>query len=216
MATTIYATNDGRVVNFETTNWTDTRDATSGNTASVVANLNDMCQVSKVAGGRGGGTTYGCARGFFQFDTTSITHVPKAANIMIYGYSTSGAGTMYGVKSTQSGSLAASDFDAIDGWQTGGVDNISNVTIYTDLVGGSWDTSDYNRFTLTQQALVDIAGMTTFKIAVCNFANDIRAIEPSTATNRSGCHTSAYVGTTRDPSLIITEQDNSVFFGCNF
>ena len=36
---TIYATNDGRVINFETTNWTDTRDATSGNTASLTANL---------------------------------------------------------------------------------------------------------------------------------------------------------------------------------
>ena len=213
---TIYATNDGRVINFETTNWTDTRDATSGNTVNLGTSLIDMCQISKVSGGRGGGTTYGCSRGFFQFDTTSITHVPKSADFFVYGFSTSGAGAMYGVKSTQDSSLSINDFDAIDGWQTGGVDNIGNVTVYTDLVGGSWDTSDYNRFTLTQQALVDIAGMTTFKIALCNFSNDLRAIEPSTATNKSGCHTSTYTGTTRDPKLVITEQDNSVFFGANF
>ena len=213
---TIYATNDGRVINFETTNWTDTRDATSGNTASLGTSLVDMCQVSKVAGGRGGGTTYGCARSFFQFDTTSITHVPKSATMLIYGYSTSGVGLMYGVKSTQDSFLSTNDFDEIDGWQTGGVDNISNVTIYTDTVGDSWDTSDYNTFTLTQQALVDIAGMTTFKIAICNRLEDIRGIEPSTATNRSGCHTSAYSGTSSDPKLVIAEQDDAVFFGANF
>ena len=215
MATTIYATNDGRIINFETTNWTDTRDATSGNTVNVASSLIDMCQVSKVAGGRGGGTTYGCARGFFQFDTSSITHVPKQAVFRVYGFSTSDAGIMYGVKSTQSSSLSISDFDAIDGWQTGGVDNISNITLYTNGVGGSWNTSGYNTFTLTQQALVDIAGMATFKIAICNFSNDLRATEPSTATNKSGCHTSAYSGTSRDPMIQVVEQDNSVFFGCN-
>ena len=213
---TIYATNDGRVINFETTNWTDTRDATSGNTASLAANVADMCQISKVSGGRGGGTTYGCSRGFFQFDTTSITHVPKSADFFVYGFSTSGAGAMYGVKSTQDSSLSINDFDAIDGWQTGGVDNISNVIIYTDLVGSTWSTSDYNTFSLTQKALVDIAGLIQFKIAICNFYYDIRGTLPSVGTNRSGCHTSAYSLTSRDPKLVITEQDNSVFFGTNF
>ena len=211
---TIYATNDGRVINFETTNWTDTRDATNGNTVNSAASLLDMVQISKGVGR--GGTSYGCARGFFQFDTTSITHVPKSATFLVYGYSNSGVGVMYGVKSTQSSSLATTDFDAIDGWETGGVDNASNVTLYTNAVGSSWNTSGYNTFTFTQQALVDIAGMTTFKIALLNNVNDIRGIEPSTAVNRSGGHTSAYTGTSRDPSIVVVEQDNSVFFGANF
>ena len=214
MATTIYSTNDGRVINYETTNWTDTRDATSGNTASTSASILDAIQISKAAGR--GGTTYGCARGFFQFDTTSITHVPKSATFLVYGYSTSGVGVMYGVKSTQSSSLATTDFDAIDGWETGGVDNASHVTLYTNAVGSSWNTLGYNTFTFTQQALVDIAGMTTFKIALLNNVNDIRGIEPSTAVKRSGGHTSAYTGTSRDPSIVVVEQDNSVFFGANF
>ena len=214
MSTVIYATNDGRVINFETTNWTDTRDATSGNTVSTSASLIDMVQISKAAGR--GGTTYGCARSFFQFDTSSITHVPESARFDVYGYSTSGAGNMYGVKSTQSSSLGTGDFNAIDGWSTGGVDNISNVTLYTNIVGSIWSTSGYNAFTLTQQALFDIAAMTTFKIAILNFANDIRGIEPSSGVDRSGCHSSAYTGTSRDPKLAIIEQDNSVFVGCNF
>ena len=213
MATTIYSTNDGRVVNYETTNWTDTRDATSGNTASTGASLLDAIQISKAAGR--GGTTYGCARGFFQFDTSGITHVPKSAVISIYGYSTNGAGNMLGVKSTQDSSLSINDFDAIEGWETGGVDNVTNLTYYTGTIS-SWTTSNYNIIALTQTALVDIASLSTFKIALLQREYDVRGAEPSTAVNRSGFHTSAYAGTTRDPKLVITEQDNSVFFGCNF
>jgi len=61
-----------------------------------------------------------------------------------------------------------------------------------------------------------MAGTTKFKIALLNNTNDIRGAEPSATTLRSGCHTSAYSGTSRDPKLVITEQDNSVYFGTNF
>ena len=213
MATTIYATNDGRIINFETTNWTDTRDATSGNTVSTGGSIVDGLQISKASGR--GGTTYGCARSFFQFDTSGITHVPKSASFNVFGYSTNAVTGLYGVKSTQSNSLAIADFDNIEGWQTGGVDNGGNITKYTENLS-SWSTSGYNTFTLTQTALVNIASLSSFKIAILDNSYDIRGSEPSTANLRSGFHSSAYSGTTRDPKLIITEQENAVFFGANF
>ena len=213
---TIYATNDGRVINFETTNWTDTRDATSGNTAIVATGgttfSSEACRVSAVAGR--GGTTYAISRGFFQFNTTHITHVPKSATFLVYGYYYGAVGGMYGVKSIHDASLSTNDFDAIEGWQTGGVDNSSNLINYTNIVS-SWDTSGYNTFTLNQQALVDIAGTTEFKIAILNNTNDVRGAEPS-GNYRTGWYFPNYIGTSLDPKLVIVEQDNSVFFGTNF
>ena len=212
MATTIYSTNDGRVINYETTSWTDTRDATSGNSSSTASNQTTGIQIYQAAGR--GGTTYGISRAFFQFDTRSITHLPKSATLDIYGLTNNAAGVSTIVKGTQDSSLSINDFDAIEGWQTGGVDNRLNVTIYGNY--SSWSTSGYNSTSLVQIGLVDIAGLDTFKVCVLQNLNDLRAVTPSgTVSNSNGFFTSAKGGTTQDPKLVITEQENSVFFGTN-
>ena len=222
MAKTIYSgINDGYVL-MTGSDWPTVRDADTGLTANSVVSSYAYGIRANFTSGRGG-TTYAVARSFFEFDVSRITHVPKSGTLEIRGHTYS-ASDVVAVKGTQSGSLATSDFDAIDGWDGGSADgsgagsNVGNVTIYGATIS-SWSVISYNSFTLTQQALVDIAGLTTFKVCLIEEDNDLRDITPvapAGLNNYSGVRFSEYSGTSSDPKIVIVEQDNSVFFGANF
>ena len=96
------------------------------------------------------------------FDTSGINHIPKSAELHLYGL-TYGYSDVIVVKSNWTGILSTADFDSIVGWDgtnsdgAGGVSEIGNITRYSDEIS-TWDLTDYNRITLSQQALLDIAG----------------------------------------------------------
>lgn len=222
MATTIYSgSNDGYCFNSGT-NWVTVRDANTSSSANSSLSSYAYAVRASVASGRGG-TNYAVSRAFLEFDVSEVTHVPKSGQLRVHGHLTS-ISDVIAVKGTQSSSLATSDFDSIEGWDgssadgSGAGNNASNVTTYSDLIT-SWNTSAYNDFTLTQQALVDIAGLTTFKVCLIDSVADLRDVTPVAPwgpVNYAGVRFSEYSGTSSDPALRLTEQDNSVFVGCNF
>ena len=212
------STNDGRILKSDA-DWSTARDADSGTAASGLST--DAYAVrSSVASGRGG-TTYYVARSFFEFDVSSITHVPKSASCYIHGYNL-GAADMRLVQSNQSASLANGDFDAIVGWDgsssdgSGAGTNVSNVTLYDNAEISSWDTAIYNTITLSQQALVHIAGLSIFKCCLIEADNDLRDVSANGPDNRSGMYFADTSGTSRDPKLVVITQDDAVFMGANF
>ena len=222
MATTIYSgSNDGYCLKSGT-NWVTVRDADTGSSVNSSLGSYNYAIRASVAAGRGG-TNYAIARTFLEFDVSGITHVPQRGQLRVYGNVYSYADVV-AVKSNQSASLATSDFDAIEGWDGSSADgsgagsNSGNVTIYGSVIS-SWSTTGYNDFTLSQQALVDIAGLSTFKVCLIEEDADLRDITPVSPwgpLNYAGVRFSEYSGTSSDPALRLTEQDNSVFVGCNF
>ena len=222
MATTIYSgSNDGYCF-ISGSNWVTIRDADTSTSVNSSISAYPYGIRASVAAGRGG-TNYVIARSFLEFDVSGITHIPKNAKLLVRGVNF-GYADVVAVKGTQSASLGTADFDAIDGWDGGSANgsgagsNVGNVTVYGDAIS-SWSTSGYNTFTLTQQALVDIAGLSTLKVCLIEEDSDLRdttPAAPSGGTNYEGLRFSEYSSTGSDPKLIITEQDNSVFFGCNF
>ena len=222
MATTIYSgSNDGYCLKSGT-NWVTVRDADTGSSVNSSLGSYNYAIRASVAAGRGG-TNYAIARTFLEFDVSGITHVPQRGQLRVYGNVYSYADVV-AVKSNQSASLATSDFDAIEGGDGSSADgsgagsNSGNVTIYGSVIS-SWSTTGYNDFTLSQQALVDIAGLSTFKVCLKEEDADLRDITPVSPwgpLNYAGVRFSEYSGTSSDPKLVIVEQDNSVFVGCNF
>ena len=163
---------------------------------------------------------YGINRAFFEFDTSSITHIPKNASLSIKGidYGNADMACCRGYWSS------APYWGGIDGYSHGGSDGSgagdqsSNIIYYANTIT-SWSTSGYNNITLRQQALVDIAGNTEFKVALLEATHDLLDIEPTypgDTDNKSGLITVDAAGTISDPKLKLTTQDDSVFFGANF
>jgi len=222
MATTIYSgSNDGFVLKSGS-NWVTVRDADTGGSSSTSQTSNSYAIRASLTSGRGG-TTYYVARVFLEFDVSGITHVPESGTLEVRGH-TFGNADVVAAKGTQSASLGTSDFDAIEGWDgssangSGAGSNASNITIYGSELS-IWSVSGYNSFTLTQQALVDIAGLSTFKVCLLENDSDIRdatPAAPSGVNTYSGLRFSEYSSTGSDPKIVITEQDNTVFFGANF
>ena len=219
MATTIYSsTNDGFIYKTSSpgvASWADARDATSGTATSNTQRTTDAIRALIVGAGRG--THYSVSRAFFEFDVSEITHLPKSTRVQIQGFGSSAA-DMRLVKSNQSATLANADFDAIEGWVAGAA-NHGAVTYYDGAEITTWSTSGYNTIILNQQALVDIAGSTTFKCCLIEADQDLRNVAPtapSGLTNQSGVYFADTTGTSADPKLLIEEQDNSIFFGTNF
>ena len=222
MATTIYSgSNDGYCF-ITGSNWVTIRDADASTTAVSSGTSNAYGIRASLATGRGG-TNYAIGRSFLEFDVSGITHVPKSGTLEVRGH-TFGVADVVAVKGTQSASLGTADFDAIDGWDGSSADgsgagsNATNVTVYGATIS-SWSTTGYNSFTLTEQALVDIAGLATLKICLIEEDMDLRDSTPTAPAgeiNYAGLRFSEYSSTGSDPKLIITEQDDSVFFGGNF
>ena len=208
-------TNDGVVYTSSTSNWAAVRDATTGTADSNNTYDQYAVRARKVASGRG--TQWQVWRAFFEFDTSGIGATPSSASLKIFG-SNSGTADLFVVKSTQSATLANTDFDAITGW-VAGADNSSNVTKYSSEIT-SWTTSGYNTIALNSTALSDIVSLSTFKVCLIEADYDLPNTEPSTGTDvYSGTFFSDNSGTSNDPYLdytVAVAADNSTFFGANF
>jgi hypothetical protein len=48
------------------------------------------------------------------------------------------------------------------------------------------------------------------------YDNDIQDIEATSGTNYSGVYYQDYTGTTRDPKMTLTIQENAIMLGANF
>ena len=80
----------------------------------------------------------------------------------------------------------------------------------------TWSTSGYNSIPLNASAKADIIANDSFRCVLIGSDYDYADIAPSSATYRTQFYQDAAAATSRDPKLVITEQENSVFFGANF
>ena len=191
------------------------RDATTGSFGSNTLTSNAYGIRSTVTTARGT-TSYIISRSFFYFNTSSITTFPDSGILKVRGR-TFGNSDVACVKSNHGLSLTTADFDAIPGWQTG-VNNNANVTHYGNILT-SWNTSGFNSFTLTSDALADIRGNNTLQVCLLDYPNDLRNSAPSSSSNYSGVWYADYGDTAYWPHLNLTMpdvSDNAIFFGTNF
>ena len=199
-------------------NWTDVRDATTGSLSSNTASNNAYGIRATVTSGRGG-TNYILTRSFFNWDTSGVTLYPSSGTFKVYGRTFTSGTPISCIKSTAGSIISTADFDAIPGWQTGGVNNSSNVTSYANNLN-SWSTSSYNDFTLNATALNDIRNNDTFKICLLTFNEDLRNGTPSTTNNMCGVYYIDSGSALNMPYLNLTTPDapanNAIFMGTNF
>lgn len=143
--------------------WSAARDATSGNTPDTNDNFTSPAAGVLYSTGKGGSASYTVIRAFFFFDFSSVSGtVDSGATLSIRGYTSTNmaANSARIVKSTAFGgdggtALAATDFDAIEGFSSGN-DMSGNVTDYSSTVIGAWNASGFNDFTLNATAINDI------------------------------------------------------------
>ena len=222
MATTIYPDYDGVVYKYASGTWASIRNASSG-----TLNTNASIWIDNIHTSGRGGNTYNIGRYFLEFDTSSINKTISSATLNLYGY-TSGTLDVILMKGLQHSPVASGDFNNIygatdalaasDGSGAGSFVSgsyINDVTFYSDELA-IWSTSGYNIFTLTDDAKADIIANDTFNCVMMGFDYDVRDTAPSEASYQTGFRQDAYSGTSSDPKLVITEQENSVFFGANF
>ena len=222
MATTIYPDYDGVVFKYVSDTWANVRNASSGNLTAVSFTTIYNSHTS----GRGG-NVYNVGRYFLEFDTSAINKTISSATLQIYGSSLNSLDVIL-FKSSQSGAVGTGDFNEVDGASSafaasdgsgaGSFTNVSysgDVTYYSNEVT-TWSISGYNTFTLTDTAKADIIANDTFNCVMMGFDYDVRDVAPSSISPAVGFFTDAKGGTTQDPKLVITEQENSVFFGANF
>ena len=222
MATTIYPDQDAVVFKYAAGTWAQIRNASSGSLNTTASYWIDASHTS----GRGG-DVYNIGRYFLEFDTSSINKTISSATLNLYGYS-SGTLDVILMKGTQHTPVATVDFNNIygatdalaasDGSGTGSFVSgsyINDVVFYSAEVT-TWSTSGYNEIALSDDAKADIIANDSFLCVLMGFDYDVRDTAPSSAEYRTGFRTDYYSGTSSDPKLVITEQDNSVFFGANF
>ena len=198
-------------------NWTDVRDATSGSLSSNTTSNNAYGIRATVTSGRGG-TSYVLTRSFFYWDTSSVTTSPSSGTFKVYGRTFTSGTPISCIKSTAGSVVTIADFDAIPGWQTGGVNNSGNVTFYANNLN-SWSTSSYNDFTLNATALSDIKNNDTFGICLLIFNEDLRNGTPSSTNNMCGVYYIDSGSALNMPYINLTipdVSDNAIFFGTNF
>ena len=100
--------------------------------------------------------------------------------------------------------LAASDFQAIPGFSA---DNSmsGNVTDYSAAFSGTWNTSEYNDFTLNSNALSDLQNNSVIQIAIVNYTYDYLNVQPAfNPFFNNGLYYSDYLGTATDPIIDYT------------
>ena len=228
MATVYAHTNDGWVAmdGFVSSvpDWSTARTATSGNTYSSTTTTNSVGTAAAKVVGRGG-TVYIIYRSFFFFDTSGITDNVGSATLKLMGYYGTDGDCMALKSTSDIETLGTADFNAIVGWSTttdgsGGGDNESNVTKYSDEITTWTSSGTYNDITLNSNALADMKNDDTLYICLINYDHDLKDIAPTAFTNRNGMYYSNYTGTSRDPYIDYTlapaVTDNATFFGANF
>ncbi len=220
MATVYAHTNDGYARASSTTSFAHCRDnsgASFWGTGTASSSTSGAAAYKTTA--RGAATWY-IFRSFFYFDTSGITGTVDSATLKIYGRSYT-TGDLIAVKSNSDiTNLSGADFDAIEGWNSSGVDNEGNVTKYSSEIS-TWS-SGYNDITLTSDALTDMENDNTLYVCLMNYDYDLKNVDPNTATDtKNGLYYVNYTGTSRDPYIdytlaTVTPTDNAIFFGTNF
>jgi len=223
----IYATNDGRVIHFSSSDWVDARSGSPGNTADGTNQNSTSIEVSHVTGGRG--ESWGISRLFLTFDTTSISVSPESAKLNIRGYY-NGNLDVIALKSDyspDSATLDINDYLAITNAETpltnsdgAGAGTLAGTSVveYSDELT-TWSTSGFNEIVLNADALSDIVSLDTFKVCVIDYDYDYLDIELGNGnTLRNGSYFSSKGGTLFDPylSYVAAVVDNATFFGANF
>lgn len=224
---TIYAhTNDGYVVRFNQSSWSNARANTAGTSANSTQTQNTVGVQADRVSSRGGGYAFNIRRSFFFFDTSSISVDVDSATLKVYGRINTG-GDLIAVKSTSDiETLGTADFGSMVGWNTttdgsGGGDNESNVTKYSAEIS-TWISAGYNDIVLNAQALTDMRDDNTVYICLLNFDYDLKDVAPTSYTShRNGISYTNYTGTSRDPYIdydlaAVASTDNAIFFGTNF
>ena len=219
MATTIYPDQDGVVYKFAADTWANVRNASSG-TLSTASSY--YIQNSHTSGR--GGNVHQIGRYFIEFDTSAINKTISSATLSLYGYNL-GTLDVILMKSSQSGLVGTGDFNEVygatlpfaasDGAGAGRLAGATTTVEYSSEIA-TWSTSGYNEIALSDDAKADIIANDTFNCVLIGYDYDYYDTAPSGAYYRVGFRQDAYSGTSSDPKLVITEQDNSVFFGCNF
>ena len=216
MATVYAHTNDGYVRASSTTSFAHCRDNSGASFWSVSGITVSTQGVATYKATARGAATWYIYRSFFYFDTSGITGTVDSATLKIYGRSYT-TGDLIAVKSNSDiTNLSGSDFDAIDGWNSSGVDNESNVTKYSSEIS-TWS-SGYNDITLTSDALTDMENDNTLYVCLMNYDYDLKNVDPGTATDtRNGLYYINYTGTSRDPYIdytlaAVTAPQNALFF----
>ena len=219
MATTIYPDYDGVVYKYAGGTWNSIRNASSGalNTGTTFNMTNSHTS------GRGG-DTYNIGRYFLEFDTSSINKTISSASVQLYGNSTNALDVIL-MRGSQSGAVSTSDFNDIygatlhllasDGAGAGRFAGSSTTVDYSSEIA-TWSTSGYNEIALSDDAKADIIANDTFNCVLMGYDYDYYDTAPSGVSLRAGFRQDSYSGTSSDHQLVITEQENSVFFGCNF
>ena len=218
-------TSDLWIIHLGTTNWTSSRDATSGTHSGRTSIRYGNAPAVQKGAARGGGNIWVAGRAFFMFDTSGISEAPASAKLNLYPYLSGASADFFVVESTIDIEPASflTEYDSITGWNNSGVDNESNVTKYSSEFDASadWNTSAYNGIDLNATALSRIASLDMFKVCVIESVHDLRNVEPSTTPTpyRIGLYYQNNTGTSKDPYLeytVATAGDNATFFGCNF
>jgi len=195
-ATTQYNDYDGAprfLASTPSMTWSAVRGAINGNT--INGGSSSSYTESIVADGSSsfGNITYSCRRFFLEFDTSSISNITSAC----YGeYHHNGWGTHIIVKSTQSGSVAFTDYNQLD-----------YTTPYSSphVIAGVWS-GGYNKTALNNTAVSDINSGSTFNIACIDYTYDYLNADPGTGFGISSIRRSyfnEYTGTSRDPYILV-------------
>jgi hypothetical protein len=202
----IYAgTGDGRIVSPTSATWAGARDAATG--ASVTTSENSSSNLVAVTrfGARGGGNTYRVERSYFVFAVGSITEQVVDVVFNVYGYG-GNDGSIWGVKGglVNAGGLAVSQFDEMDGFQTG-TGMPGNVTAYTNIIAGAgWNVPGENSFQGTSSLMSDIQNESVIMIVLTDYNYDARNQAPtSNGTFNCGGFYANNTGTSKDPHLDI-------------
>jgi hypothetical protein len=202
----IYAgSGDGRIVGPTSTTWAGARDAATGAGVNTSESYNStMAAVARFAS-RGGGNTYRVYRSYFTFAVGSITEQVVDVVFNVYGYG-GNDGSIWGVKGglVNAGGLAVSQFDDIDGFQTGTV-MPGNVTAYTDIIAGAgWNVPGENSFQGTSSLMSDIETASVITLVLTDYTYDARNTAPtSNGTWNCGGFYTNNTGTAKDPHLDI-------------
>ena len=219
MATTIYPDHDGVVYKYASDTWANVRNATSG-----TLNTNTTWWIFNSHTSGRGGDTYNIGRYFLEFDTSAINKTISSATLNIRGASY-GTLDVILMRGSQSGTVATTDYNEVygaalqfaasDGLGAGRFAGSSATTEYSSEIT-TWSTSGYNEIALSDDAKADIIANDTFNCVLMGYDYDYYDTAPSGVSLRAGFRQDSYSGTSSDPKLVITEQENSVFFGCNF
>ena len=194
---TVYASNSGTTTRYIVSDWSTTRNNSTGTAASDdPACGRNTSGISVLHTPGRGAQVYGITRSHFYFDTSGITGTVSSATLKIFGYSQTSADVIT-IKSTAFGgdggtALATGDYGAID-----------FSTAYSAELA-TWSALGYNDITLNATALGDMKNNNAFIVALVEHDHDYADAAVSNATFQSGLYYDNWTGTSADPYIDYT------------